>query len=179
MSSSPILNSFQHHSSLMKMACNLLHSWHHSPPEGPTQSHLRSFKPDVTTPESTSLLPARKQLPPTEIPFDKRRVAFITMSRTSMSCPHVAGIAGLLKTLRPEWRPSAIKSAIMTSARTRNKGDEPMFDGDFKTVTPYAYGFSHSQIMAFSEARHHDCPDGMGALDFTYPSITVPHLWLV
>ncbi|XLR11735.1 hypothetical protein HN51_048472 [Arachis hypogaea] len=122
---------------------SLLHSWHHSPPEGPTQSHLRSFKPDVTTPESTSLLPARKQLPPTEIPFDKRRVAFITMSRTSMSCPHVAGIAGLLKTLRPEWRPSAIKSAIMTSARTRNKGDEPMFDGDFKTVTPYAYGFSH------------------------------------
>jgi Subtilase family/Fibronectin type-III domain/PA domain/Peptidase inhibitor I9 len=44
-------------------------------------------------------------------------------SGTSMSAPHISGIATLFKQLHPKWSPMMIKSALMTTAlRTDNQG---------------------------------------------------------
>jgi subtilisin family serine protease len=50
---------------------------------------------------------------------------FDLYSGTSMSSPHVAGLAALLKDLHPDWSPMAIKSALMTSAYDVLDGGTP------------------------------------------------------
>ncbi len=59
---------------------------------------------------------------------------------TSMSAPHIAGIAALIRSKHPSWGPSAIKSAIMTTAgQTTNRGS--MIAG-----TPFDFGAGHVNV---------------------------------
>ncbi|MDT0141361.1 S8 family serine peptidase [Microbacterium sp. PRC9] len=65
------------------------------------------LKPDVIAPGQDILAAVA---PPGQGGMD-----FNLMSGTSMSAPHVAGLAALLQDLHPDWSPMAIKSALMTT----------------------------------------------------------------
>jgi uncharacterized protein YfaP (DUF2135 family) len=51
--------------------------------------------------------------------------SFDLLSGTSMSSPHVAGLAALLMDLHPDWSPMAVKSALMTTGRDVLDGGAP------------------------------------------------------
>lgn len=72
-------------------------------------------QPDIIAPGVNIIAAYSEDVAPSTELFDKRRVPYITLSGTSMACPHVSGLVGLLKTLYPDWSPAAIKSAIMTT----------------------------------------------------------------
>lgn len=67
------------------------------------------LKPDLAAPGQDILAAVA---PPGQSGLD-----FNLMSGTSMSAPHVAGLAALLKQRHPDWSPMAVKSALMTTGR--------------------------------------------------------------
>uniref|UniRef100_A0A804UDX8 Subtilisin-like protease SBT5.3 n=1 Tax=Zea mays TaxID=4577 RepID=A0A804UDX8_MAIZE len=93
--------------------------------QGPNTVTPEILKPDITAPGVSILAAFTGEAGPTGLAFDDRRVLFNAESGTSMSCPHVAGIAGLLKAVHPDWSPAAIKSAIMTTGQ-HEEADEQL-----------------------------------------------------
>ncbi|WP_298830562.1 S8 family serine peptidase [uncultured Piscinibacter sp.] len=70
---------------------------------------------------------------------------FDLLSGTSMSSPHVAGLAALMKELKPTWSPMAIKSALMTTGRD-------VLDPNVSTATRiFRQGAGHVQPMAAAD----------------------------
>ncbi|KAJ0602717.1 putative cucumisin [Helianthus annuus] len=68
---------------------------------------------------------------------------FTMISGTSMSCPHLAGIAALLKAAHPNWSPAAIKSAIMTTADQVSLNGNPIEDERGFRADIFAIGSGH------------------------------------
>ncbi|XP_040381175.1 subtilisin-like protease SBT5.3 [Oryza brachyantha] len=111
--------------------------------QGPNTVNPEILKPDVTAPGVSVIAAWTGAAGPTGLPYDQRRVAFNTQTGTSMSCPHVSGVAGLVKTLHPEWSPGAIKSAIMTSATELDSELKPILNSSRLPATPFSYGAGH------------------------------------
>ncbi|KAK6123903.1 hypothetical protein DH2020_042346 [Rehmannia glutinosa] len=88
---------------------------------GPNIVTHEILKPDITAPGVGVIAAFTEGTSPTSSEFDHRRIAFNVLSGTSMSCPHVSGVVGLLKTLHPDWSPAAIRSAIMTTVTVSRK----------------------------------------------------------
>ncbi|CAA7398485.1 unnamed protein product [Spirodela intermedia] len=111
---------------------------------GPTFVSPQILKPDILAPGVDILAAYSLGVAPTFAEADTRRVAFNIISGTSMACPHVSGVVGLLKMLHPQWSPAAVKSAIMTTASTRYKGGKVIKDQSTgRAATPLDYGSGH------------------------------------
>ena len=91
------------------------------------------LKPDVTAPGINILAgfsPDAANAAPGE--------NFGYLTGTSMSTPHVAGVAALLLQAHPDWSPSAIKSALMTTAHQSLTGSDGV-----TAALPFDYGAGH------------------------------------
>ncbi|KAI4383429.1 hypothetical protein MLD38_009267 [Melastoma candidum] len=101
---------------------------------GPNTFFPNIMKPDISAPGIDILAAYSLKAPPSTSPDDPRRVAYNVLTGTSMACPHVAGVAAYVKSFHPDWSPSAIKSAIMTTA-------QPMMP-----QLIYEYGYGSGQV---------------------------------
>ncbi|MBA0560501.1 hypothetical protein Golob_017393 [Gossypium lobatum] len=174
--------------------------------KGPNTITPEILKPDITAPGVSVIAAYTEAEGPTNKDFDKRRVQFNSLSGTSMSCPHVSGIVGLLKTLYPNWSPAAIKSAIMTSATTLDNLNEPILNASNIKAGPFSYGAGHVQpnlamdpglvydltptdylnflctlgynetLISLFSKNTYKCPNPINLANFNYPSITIPNL---
>ncbi|XP_059287849.1 subtilisin-like protease [Lycium ferocissimum] len=106
---------------------------------GPSTSSRGILKPDIIGP-GVNILAAW----PTSIDNKvNTKSTFNFMSGTSMSCPHLSGVATLLKSGHPTWSPAAIKSAIMTTADIVNLANNPILDERLLPANIFAIGAGH------------------------------------
>jgi subtilisin family serine protease len=97
---------------------------------GPVQDIL---KPDVTAP-GVNILAGVSPDAVNAAPEQN----FAYLSGTSMSTPHVAGVAALLLEKHPDWSPAALKSALMTTAR-----QDIDIAGAESPANPFDFGAGH------------------------------------
>jgi subtilisin family serine protease len=115
---------------------------------GPNPETPEILKPDIIAPGLNILAAWPDRVGPSGLPSDKRETEFNILSGTSMACPHVSGLAALLKAAHPAWIPAAIRSALMTTAYTVDNrggtiGDEST--GNSSTVMDFGAGHVHPQ----------------------------------
>ncbi|KAI3951957.1 hypothetical protein MKW92_043398 [Papaver armeniacum] len=111
---------------------------------GPNHITPEILKPDVIAPGVNILAAWTGAAGPSALEVDKRRVAFNIMSGTSMACPHVSGLAAMLRHAHRKWSPAAIKSALMTTAYNSDNAGKPITDlATGKVSTPFQHGAGH------------------------------------
>ncbi|KAM3321922.1 subtilisin-like protease 4 [Capsicum chacoense] len=106
---------------------------------GPSASSPGILKPDIIGP-GVNILAAW----PTSVDGNKNtKFTFNMKSGTSMSCPHLSGVAALLKSAHPDWPPATIKSAMMTTTDTLNLAKSPILDERLLPANIFAIGAGH------------------------------------
>eukprot|EP00270_Netrium_digitus_P017002 TRINITY_DN6170_c0_g1_i1.p1 TRINITY_DN6170_c0_g1~~TRINITY_DN6170_c0_g1_i1.p1 ORF type:complete len:600 (-),score=105.08 TRINITY_DN6170_c0_g1_i1:26-1561(-) len=65
---------------------------------------------------------------------------FSILSGTSMATPHASGVVALLKSLHPDWSPSWILSAIITTAHKKNNFGSAIQEVSGQSADAFSYG---------------------------------------
>lgn len=118
---------------------------------GPSQISPAVLKPDVVAPGVNILaawVPNKEVMELTAGTGDKQQQKIFTkymlVSGTSMSSPHVAGVAALLRAAHPDWSPAAVKSAMMTTAYVNDNADHVIVSEPTGAPgTPLDFGSGH------------------------------------
>ncbi|WOK98805.1 hypothetical protein Cni_G07517 [Canna indica] len=107
---------------------------------GPSSQTSSILKPDIAAPGVNILASWIPRSGSSYVPPGQKPSAFNLVSGTSMACPHVAGVAAIVKAWNPSWSPAAIRSAIMTTATQVNNEKAPLTTDSGSTATPYDIG---------------------------------------
>nr|GLL45095.1 subtilisin-like protease SBT1.7 [Ipomoea trifida] len=106
---------------------------------GPNRESPGILKPDIIGPGVNILAPW-----PTSVDNKPNsKSTFNIISGTSMSCPHLSGVAALLKSSHPDWSPAMIKSAMMTTADIVNHGQNPIQNQRLVAASVFSIGAGH------------------------------------
>jgi len=135
------------------------------------------LKPDITAPGVQIL--AGNTPTPDAISSGPPGNSYQAIAGTSMSAPHVAGAAILMKSLRPTWTPGAVKSALMTTSTTKVVKEDLTTAADPFDVGAGRVDLSRSGSapIVFDETAERMRTIGaspLTALDLNLPSINVP-----
>ncbi|XP_047937946.1 subtilisin-like protease SBT3 [Salvia hispanica] len=111
---------------------------------GPSLSYKRILKPDIMAPGELILAAYNPQLLAATLLGNLDLSSdYGLLSGTSMSCPHISGVAALLKAAHPDWSPAAIQSAMMTTANHLDNTNQPIREQDTLLATPLGMGAGH------------------------------------
>ncbi|RLN35424.1 subtilisin-like protease SBT1.7 [Panicum miliaceum] len=143
---------------------------------GPNRVAAELLKPDVIAP-GVQILAAWTGA---NSPTNSRNNNYEFDSGTSMACPHVAGVAALIKRKHSGWTPAMIRSALVTTAGTLDNTDREILDngdidrdGNAKAATPFAVGAGHVRPQLAMDpglvydASARDLVDFLCALNYT------------
>ncbi|OMO74716.1 hypothetical protein COLO4_26535 [Corchorus olitorius] len=112
---------------------------------GPSYSCASVLKPDVMAPGDSVLASWPSNLGVARVNEDLVYSEFNLLSGTSMACPHVSGIAALVKGAHPDWSSAAIRSALMTTSDVIDNTGKPIKDvgRELRPADPLAMGAGH------------------------------------
>lgn len=108
---------------------------------GPNLSTEDIIKPDITAP-GVRVLAATTDTPM----FGTQGEQVAYLSGTSMSSPHIAGMAALLMDQHPDWSPAQVRSALMTTAYQGVTKEDGVIPAD-----PFDFGAGHAAPVSAAE----------------------------
>ncbi|XP_030489278.2 CO(2)-response secreted protease isoform X1 [Cannabis sativa] len=115
---------------------------------GPGQITENILKPDIMAPGVAilaAMIPQSDE--PGAVPTGLKPSDFALKSGTSMACPHVTGAAAFIKSVRPKWTSSMIRSALMTTASEYNNMGKPLTNNSNSIASPHETGVGEINPM--------------------------------